>query len=331
MLTEYLLILQKGGILEKEQIENAFIKIIDGGANNEQSAAFLFSLSLNINADYLFYLVKYLRKKSIKVKSPNNAIDVCGTGGDYHGTLNISTAVAFVTAAAGIATAKHGNRAVSSKSGSSDILNELGVEIMMDKKLAERSLFDNNISFLFAPLYHPALKNVAGLRQKLGVRTIFNLVGPLLNPSSVKKQLIGVFSRKLLPIYAEVVRRLNYEKAIIVSSFDGLDEISVCGKTEIYIVENDKVDTKIIAAKDFSIGQHELNDLIGGDSKYNAERMVKLLKGEEKGAYYDSVVLNAAFALSLSKDYSNIEDNILIVKKILSKGSAYKILNNLIS
>lgn len=321
--------LQNSEPFSEEELEEIFLSIIEKKYDDLQVAAFLFALSLKGETVIeILSLVKILRNKTTIIKSPINTIDVCGTGGDGKNTLNISTAVSFVIAACNISVAKHGNKSVSSSSGSSDVLSELGINIMASKEKMEECLLIHDIAFLFAPNYHISLANIAPIRQSLQVRTIFNLIGPLLNPANVKRQLIGVYNKKLLNIYAEVVRKLCYDKAIIVNSDDGLDEVSVCDYTN--VIEISAQDTKEykIHPKEFSIKTYEMSDIEGAGSEYNAQRMIELFNGK-KDAYYDAVLLNSAVGLYVSGKYDTIEGSLSKVEEVLSTGDAKNKLNNM--
>ena len=273
-----------------------------------------------VSEDEIFNLVKILKERSISIDyAAGDVIDVCGTGGDGLNSLNISTAVAFVVAASGVKVAKHGNRAVSSKSGSSDVLTALGIDINISKEKAESCLKDVGISFLFAPNYHPTLIDMAPIRQKLKVRTIFNLLGPLLNPLNLRHQLIGVCQKELLEIYANVANRFGYQNLIVVNSEDGLDEISISAATNICELKSDEIKNYQIEPEDFGFNKHDINEIKGGDAEYNAKKMLALFNGEES-AYKDIVLLNAAFALYSSGKYADINQSLEIVRSALESG-----------
>ncbi len=317
--------LQNKKRFSQSELIKIFTKIVEGSYSDIEISAFLYGLSiLGEGVDEILSLVKVLRKKAKIFEVASEAIDVAGTGGDGKSSLNISTTVAFVTSSCGINTIKHGNRAVSSASGSSDVLTALGIDINASEEILKKTLKKSNLCFLFAPNYHKALANIAHIRKFLGVRTIFNLIGPLLNPALVKRQLIGVFSRDILPIYAEVVQQLNYDKVILVSSFDGLDEISVSGETEIYeINKSEKIKNYIIKPEDFGLKRSDIAELKGGDAKYNAKRMEKLFKNPKKDAYYDFILLNSAFALFVSGKFNNIESAFKEAENALNKKLPY--------
>ena len=316
------------------KLRKRFEEIIDLAIDKQEIIDFLRQLAKKgEKIEEIYELVMLLRERAIKIDSVDDAIDVCGTGGDGKNTYNISTAVAFVLASLDIPVVKHGNGAVSSKSGSSDVLQELGINIILEKEKVEKALADLKISFLFAPNYHPALKKIAPIRKEMGIRTIFNLVGPLLNPANPKKQFIGVYSRELLPLYAEICKKIGYEHAIIVSSFDGMDEISISDKSEIYEVKKGVITNVILDPKDYGFKKYKLSEISGGDAKFNADAMLSLFKGK-KNAYYDIVLLNSAMASALGKNFISIEDSLIKIeynlqnKIVLNKLEELKVFSN---
>jgi anthranilate phosphoribosyltransferase len=327
---KYLKQLLEGVRLSEAELELVFNGILNQEYLEEEIKEFLLALTdLGECELEILTLVRILRKMAKKIKSPVGAIDVCGTGGDGKNTLNISTAVAFVLASLDVPVAKHGNRAVSSRSGSSDVLSELKVNIEASSEKMEKALFETNVCFLFAPKYHKILASVAKIRQEMGVRTIFNLLGPLLNPAFVKRQLIGVFKKELLPIYANVVCALDYERVMVVSSLDGLDEISVCAETEIWDVKNGEIKSYVIKPEDFGIKRYDLKELEGGDAKYNGEKMTQLFEGRES-AYFDAVLLNSAFALVVAGKFNDVKKAIEPVREVMLSGKVLDKLNELI-
>ncbi len=257
------------------------------------------------------------------IKQP--LIDVCGTGGDGLHTLNISTAVAFVVAGTGVKVAKHGNKAVSSASGSSDVLAELGIKLDTDPL---KSLEETNFGYFHAPLFYPALKNVASVRAKLKTRTIFNLLGPMLNPVGAERQIIGVYAPDLLRIYAEVLRELGLKKAWVVHGADGLDEVSISGETQICEMEAGAIDNFTLVPEDAGLRRYPLEGIKGGDAKHNAEKLEALLKGE-KGAYREIVLLNAASALIVAGITNDLAEGARIAAESLDSGKSLKVLEKL--
>jgi anthranilate phosphoribosyltransferase len=330
----------------KEAFE-AFGMIADGLVDNKDIKQFLLNINEaeeNINeaeeferSQYPIYLngaVSAFKNRMVKVKSPYGAIDVCGTGGDGLNTLNISTAVAFVVAACNVSVAKHGNRAVSSKSGSADILSALGININLSKEKAEECLEKNNLVFLFAPLYHPAFKHVSQARRELGVKTIFNYLGPVLNPAQVKFQLIGCSNKKMVSNLIMASAFLDYSaNCTVVHADDGMDEISISSDSTIFIkspfgIVANPVETKIDPEK-YGFKKVDKSFIEGKTPEYNAVKLVELLKGN-KSAYYDVVVLNAALALTTSGNSFSFEfEAIKMAKEAIDSGKALKVLENL--
>ena len=311
--------------LDSKMTSEAFDVIMSGNATDGQIGAFLIALQINgINKNHVLGALDIMQKKMIPVKVPKNSIDTCGTGGDGIGSLNVSTATAFVVAGSGIPIAKHGNKALTSKCGSADVLEALNIKLIADPIELEKCINEINICFMFAPFHHPAMKYVGKVRQEIGIRTIFNMLGPLLNPGKVNSQLVGVFSEEVQTIYGEVLTELNRNKSIIVTGGFGMDEININGENKI-LVPGSKI-TKFNAS---SIGIENQNekDLDGGDASYNANRIKEIFTGK-KDSFYEIVLLNSAFALSLSdtKFLTNdkIKENYMIAKDIVDSGIAMK-------
>jgi anthranilate phosphoribosyltransferase len=258
------------------------------------------------------------------------AIDLCGTGGDGLGTLNISTAVSFVVAACGVAVAKHGNRSASSRSGAADVLEALGVRIGLEPDIAARVLKETGIVFLFAQTHHPAMKHVGEARRQIGRRTIFNLLGPLANPAGVRRQLVGVFSSDWLVPYAEALRALGSERAFIVHGRDGLDEVSISGPTEVAILENGAITTRTVRPEDAGLETSPLSAIRGGNAAHNAAALTRLLEGEP-GPYRDIVLINAAAALMVAGVAGNLRDGVALAANALESGAAGAKLKRLIA
>ena len=320
----------------QENYEKIFDQIIELKISDDEIKKFLLGLnSQNLPTNAFIGAVTSLKKRMKHISAPQNAIDVCGTGGDKLNTLNISTAVCFVVAAAGIPVAKHGNKAISSQSGSADIFSELGVKISSDIFEIEKNLREKNLCFLFAPFFHDALKNVAAIRKSLAVPTIFNFLGPLLNPANTQLQLIGVSRKDVMKKMAEVVvscQLLVVRKptaTYLVHGMDGMDEISLCADSYLLRVENGKIfDEEIINPEKFGFKKTTLEALKGKDPKYNVEKLLALLDGE-KSAYRDIVILNSAFALQLAGKVKKVEDGVESAKSMIDSGAAKKILENL--
>jgi anthranilate phosphoribosyltransferase len=301
-----------------QDFEEIFDQIIEQKIKDDDVKKFLLDLNdANLPANSFIGAVSSLKKRMKTIKAPENAIDVCGTGGDKLNTLNISTAVCFVVAAAGVPVAKHGNKAISSKSGSADIFSELGVKISDDAAEIEKNLREKNLSFLFAPFFHGALKSVAEIRKSLGVPTIFNFLGPLLNPANTKFQLVGVSRRDVIKKMAACLSAESY----IVHGFDGMDEITLSDNSYLFCNGSEQ----IIDPTKFGLSKVSLDQLRGGDVKYNAQKLVALLRGE-KSAYRDIVALNSAFALKLVNRVKGIEEGLDLACKLIDDGSANLIL-----
>ncbi len=314
--------------LTSKNYEEIFDQIIDLKIDDTEIKKFLLDLNQkNLPENAFIGAVSALRKRMKKISAPKNAIDVCGTGGDKLNTLNISTAVCFVVAAAGVAVAKHGNKAISSQSGSADIFFELGIKISSEIPEIEKNLREKNLCFLFAPFFHEALKNVAEIRKSLAIPTIFNFLGPLLNPANTSFQLIGTSKKDVMK--KMLAAQQNAKKIYIVHGFDGMDEISLCTDSYLLRLENGKIfDEEIINPQKLGFKKIGLEALKGKDPKHNAEKLIALLQGE-KSAYRDIVILNSAFALKLANKVKTIEEGVELAKSVLDNGKAAKILEDL--
>ena len=327
---EILRTIESSDYLSREDSKFAFNFILEGKANENQIESFLLGLvKKGETIDDIISGVSVLRDKSIKVEIPNNAIDTCGTGGDKAGTYNISTAAIFVAAGAGCVIAKHGNKALSSKSGSSQVLEELGVNINISPENISNCIKESNIGFMFAPNHHSAMKYVGPVRQKLEVRTIFNILGPLVNPGNVKKQLIGVYDKKWLIPLTKVLSELGSERVMLVCGSDGLDEITTTGISYITELKDEKITSYEIDPKDFGIKISSSNDLIGGSPKENANKILRLLNGED-GPFKDIVVLNSAAAIYVSGIANNIEEGLKLANESINNRKAEQSLFKLI-
>lgn len=279
--------------------------------------------------DEIIGFIKGMRQKMISLEKVDDAIDIVGTGGDGSNSFNISTTSAFVIAGAGVKVAKHGNRAASSKCGSADVLEELGVNISLTPEKAQLVLEKVGMVFLFAPAYHPAMKVVGPVRKALKFRTIFNFLGPFLNPAKVKKQILGVPTPNLAKLLAEVGKKLNYEHLIIISSHDGMDEISIADKSTIYEIKKGQVKKIIFDPAKYGFAKSDLNDLKGGDALENAQIIRAILSGE-KGAKRDAVILNSAVGLLVSGKVKNIKQGITLAEQSIDTDAAKQVLENLI-
>ena len=264
------------------------------------------------------------------VDAPEGAIDTCGTGGDDLGTLNISTAAAIVTAACGVPVAKHGNRASSSRSGSADVLAALGVDLDAEMPLVERSLWDNKIAFLMAPRHHSAMRHVMNVRRELGIRTIFNLLGPLSNPAGTRRQLVGVFASEWVKPLAEVLLRLGAQFAWVVHGGDGLDELTISGPSEVAELKDGQIRTFTVTPEDAGLPRARIEDIQGGDAIANARALRALLHGQP-GPYRDIVLLNSAAALIVAGAVGDLPAGVVRAQDAIDSGAALATLDRLIA
>ena len=310
--------------LDAEAARAAFDQILDGAVAADEIAQFLTDRSVRgESSTEIAAAVRAMRARMIRVKAPDNAIDVCGTGGDGAHSLNISTAVAIVVAACEVPVAKHGNRAASSKAGAADTLEALGLNLDRASDRAEATLADLGICFLFAQKHHPALAPLAPIRKALGRRTIFNLTGPLANPAGVRRQLIGVAQPNLLPIYAAAMAELEYDAAMLVAGDEPLDEISVCGPSTCLTLGAQPIR---VQPEDLDLTRHAPEALRGGDPAYNAAALQRLLAGEA-GAYRDAVLINAAAALMVAGHADSLASGVEEAAEALDKGLAKALLD----
>ena len=319
-----------GNNLSEQEMMDAMTQVMNGKVSDIQLAAFLTALQVKKETvPEIVGAAKVMRDKAEKVKvKASYIIDTCGTGGDGADTFNISTAVAFVVAGAGVTVAKHGNRAVSSKSGSADVLQCLGVNINAPLRTIERCIEEVGIGFLFAPLMHKAMKHAVGVRKDLGFRTIFNLLGPLTNPANAHAQILGVFDSKWVNPLAEVLRDLGSQHAMVVHGFDGLDEITLTSETQISELKNGTITNYSLNPKKFGYSLCSSADLKGGVPEVNAEIIRGILNGE-KGSKTDIVLLNAGAAIYVGGKAETIEQGILIATKSINSGEANKKLEEL--
>jgi anthranilate phosphoribosyltransferase len=316
--------------LTEDEAARVFGQLLSGRASEDEIQAFLIALSARKPTTAEFVgAVAALKAQMKGITAPPMAIDLCGTGGDGLGTFNISTAVSFVVAAAGVPVAKHGNRSMSSKSGAADILEALGVKIDLAPEAAERTLREIGIVFLFAQTHHPAMRHVARARQAIGKRTIFNLLGPLANPAGVKRQLVGVFAKEWLEPYAEALRALGCERAMVVHGRDGLDELTTTDITYAVTLENGAITQTEIVPEDAGLERSSLEALRGGGAAENAQALTALLKGE-KNAYRDIVMLNAAAALMVAGRANDIMAGAALAQQLLDNGAARDKLDQLV-
>jgi anthranilate phosphoribosyltransferase len=310
------------GPLTREEAETAFSAIMAGEATPVQIAGLLMALAGRGEAvDEYAAAATVMRRRCVPVTAPAGAIDIVGTGGDGKGTLNISTAAALVVAGAGQPVAKHGNKALSSRSGAADALGELGVSVMVEAAVAERALASAGICFMMAPMHHPAMRHVQPVRVELGARTIFNILGPLTNPAGVKRQLTGAYARSLLRPMAETLRLLGSEKAWLVHGGDGTDEISIAGPTMVAVLAEGAVNDLEVSPETAGLPTHPFEDILGGAPVDNAKALRALLDGAP-GAYRDAVLLNAAAALVVADKAADLPEGVAMAADSIDSGRA---------
>jgi len=313
--------------LDEAEAETAFGALLDGKVADEGIAAFLIALSdRGESANEIAGAARAMRARMIAVHAPDNAIDVCGTGGDGHHTLNVSTAVSLVVAACGVPVAKHGNRAASSKAGAADTLEALGLNLDRAVETAEATLADLGICFLFAARHHPAMARIMPIRKAIARRTIFNLMGPLANPARVARQLVGIARPDYVPIYAEALLKLGTTHAIVVSGDEGLDELSLAGGNALAEVRGDALQMRRLDPADAGLPAAPVSAIRGGDAAYNAAALRALLQGEP-GAYRDAVLFNAAAALIVAGEVDDWHDGVEEAAEAIDKGLANALLN----
>lgn len=310
---------------------NVMNSIMHGEVNNSHIAGLLVALkSKGEHADEVGGFIKAMRENSIKINSEYDAIDVCGTGGDNSNTFNISTAVSFVVAGAGQKVAKHGNRSISSKSGSSDVLTELGINVNLSKEQSEKALDEIGITFLFAPNYHPAMKYVMPVRRELGFKTVFNILGPLTNPARTKRQMVGVFSDETAKLMREAVTKLEMDKVSFVCTDNMFDEITLSGVTKVFEYSNNLGSKEYqLTASSFGYSEIDIKELIGGDPKGNAKILMQIFEGKEIGAKRSVVIANAAFALYTAGYSEDLLKCKLTAEESIISGKALEKLNKL--
>jgi anthranilate phosphoribosyltransferase len=305
--------------------------MMSGEATPSQMGGLLMALRVRgETVDEITGAVTVMRDKMLRVSAPPEAVDVVGTGGDASGSYNISTCAAFIVAGAGVPVAKHGNRALSSRSGAADVLVALGARIDLPPEGVARCIREAGIGFMFAPAHHPAMKNVGPTRVELGTRTIFNLLGPLSNPAGVRRQMVGVFSRQWIEPLAQVLRNLGSEAAWVVHGSDGLDEITMAGPTHVAALENGIVRTFTINPEDVGFARVKPEALRGGDAEDNAQALLDVLKGR-KGPYRDVAILNAAAGLIVAARAKDLEHGVALATKSVDSGEAEGRLDRLIA
>ena len=314
--------------LSYDESKEAFSTIMEGKASDNNIYDFLTLLSAKGEvANEIAGGVYILRNKAKRV-NVQNCLDTCGTGGDGKNTLNISTASALLLASMGIKVAKHGNKAVSSKCGSGDVLEALNIKIHLEPKEIEEQINKNNFGFMFAPNYHSAMKFVGPTRKKIGKRTIFNMIGPLSSPALVDRQVVGVFDNKLLKIFANALKNLNIKFAWIVNSEDGLDEISPYAKTNIVQLKNNEISEFTIDPDEINVNAEKFENLLGDDAKFNANKMIDIFKGKDND-FSKAVCLNAAAGLIVAEKYDNFVLAYNYSRRFIKSGAAFKHINKI--
>ena len=331
-LREHIRLAVEGVHLSREQAASALDAMLDGNAPVTQMAALLVALRMKGETpDEIAGAAQALRSRAARVEvSPERLIDTCGTGGDSSHTFNISTTAAFVAAAGGARVAKHGNRAVSSKCGSADVLAALGVEVELSPEAVGACIDECGIGFLFAPRHHAAMRHVAPVRKDLGLRTLFNLLGPLANPAGARRQLLGVYSPQLVPVLARTLAELGCDRAFVVHGEGGLDEISTAGATVICEVRDGSVRQFELTPEEAGVEKAPLEGLRGGDAQQNAEILRGVLRGE-KGPRRSAILLNAGAALAAAGVCESIREGVRLAERAIDSGAALDRVDRLVS
>lgn len=320
-----------GAPLTRQEAAEAFDRMMSGEATPSQMGGLLMALRVRgETVDEITGAVSAMRSRMLRVTAPADAVDIVGTGGDGSGSVNVSTCASFIVAGAGVPVAKHGNRALSSKSGAADVLGALGVKIELTPDDVSRCIRDAGIGFMFAPTHHPAMRNVGPTRVELATRTIFNLLGPLSNPAGVKRQMVGVFSRQWVQPLAEVLRNLGAESIWVVHGSDGLDEITISGPTTVCALENGQIRSFEVTPEDAGLPRAHSDSLKGGDATANAVSLRGVLEGKPS-AYRDVALLNAAAAFVVAGKAKDLKEGVAIGAKSLDSGAAMERLNRLVA
>jgi anthranilate phosphoribosyltransferase len=320
-----------GEALSAGEAERALEEIMEGAANPAVTAALL--TALRVRGESVGEIVGFaraMRRLAQKVEAPEGVVDTCGTGGDAKGTINISTAAAFVARGAGVIIAKHGNRAATSQAGSADVLEALGAEIGLEPREVGRCIEEVGIGFMFARSHHPAMRHVVPVRAELPFRTVFNLLGPLTNPAGAKRQLVGVFGGDYVRLVAEALKDLGAEKALVVHGADGLDEITVTGPTLVAEVSDGSITEYKISPEQFGFSRHDPGGLLGGDAHLNARVLKDVLSGEEECAARDVILLNAGAAVYVSGRAKTLEEGVRLAGESIESGAATEALESFV-
>ncbi len=332
MIKNYIKKITEGNDLTTEEVKDLFSMLMEGQATDAQIGAVLTGLKMKgETVEEISAAADIMREKAVKVpvKDKANLVDTCGTGGDKIDTFNVSTITAFVIAGAGAKVAKHGNRSVSSKCGSADIMEALGVKIDLKPEEAARAIDEIGLGFLFAPIYHPAMKNVIRQRREIGIRTIFNILGPLSNPAEASYQLMGVFDEKLVEPLARVLSLLGIKKGYVVHGLEGLDEVSITTETLVGEIDNGVIEVYKVKPEDFGLKRASVDDIKGGDLDFNLQIALEILEGEDKSPRTDFVALNAGFALKAAGIVNSIKEGIELAKESIYSKKAYEVLEKL--
>lgn len=323
--------LAAGETLDENEMHAALDLMTSGGASPVQMGGAL--MALRVRGETVAEITgaaRLLRERMTPVEAPAGAVDIVGTGGDSHGTYNVSTAASLVAAGAGLKVAKHGNRSVSSLSGASDVLSALGVKLDISPDLVATAIREAGVGFMWAPMHHPAMKTWAPIRAELGVRTIFNLLGPLCNPAGVKRQILGVFDRRWLEPLANVMRNLGSEHVWVVHGADGLDELTTTGTTHVAELRDGRIAMREVTPEDAGLARASLADLKGGDASVNAAAIRDLLAGKA-GPFRDIVLLNAAAALIVGGIANTLAEGVAIAATAIDEGKAAEALSRLVA
>jgi len=322
MIKEAINLLVQGINLSDSEMADCMNEIMEGRATDAQIAAFLTALRIKgETVEEITAAARIMREKAHRIKAPEGVLDTCGTGGDMSHTFNISTTVAIVVAACGVPVAKHGNRSVSSQSGSADVLEALGVNIQLGPEGVEKCLFETGFGFLFAPLFHPAMKYAIGPRREMGIRTIFNVLGPITNPAGARRQILGVFTDRFTEPLAEVLGNLGCDDVMVVHGEDGLDEITITDGTRISRFSGGKVDTEYVSPEDFGFSRHPRESIVGGSREDNARITTSILEGEQ-GPKRDIVLMNSAAALVVAGRAADLKEGVLLAAEAIDSGRA---------
>ena len=319
-----------GKSLTEDEMHRAIAIMTEGHATQAQMGAFLMALRVRgETVEEITGAARLMRHKMSPVEAPPGAVDIVGTGGDHHGTYNVSTCASLVAAGCGLKIAKHGNRSVSSLSGASDVLSELGVRLAVSSETVSRAIDEAGVGFMFAQNHHPAMKNWAPVRAELGIRNIFNLLGPISNPAGVKRQIVGVYSWQWVEPVAHVLAKLGSEHVWVVHGHDGLDELTTTGSTDVAEVKHGKITVFEVTPQDAGLPPAKLSDLKGGDAAFNAAAIRRLLDGE-KGPFRDIVLLNAAAALIVGDKVAMLPDGVAMATRSIDSGAAKNALAKLV-